>query len=366
MLELFKKFPRLRQSLPYKELGRFPTPVIRLSRLENELGKKGIFCKMDGMSSAIYGGNKIRKLEFLLGEAITRNSPGVVTFGCVGSNHALATAIYSNKIGMPCTLILFPQPNARSVRQNLLQDYAHNAHIVVCDDFSRVNFQTLEGVPGGGALRDRYTIPAGGSAPIGVVGYVNAAFELAQQIEAGILPSPDYIFLPFGTMGTAAGLAIGCKAAGLRTKIVAVRVVNTAITTQEKFDALVAETLLLIRGNDETFPCVTVTTADCAINHAFFGSEYARYTPESVAAVRLLRKTDAIALEGTYSGKAMAACIDFCQQPEHADATVLFWNTYNASPLPDLSDTVDYKKLPEKCWWYFEHEVQELDREDRY
>ncbi len=363
MLEIFKKYPTLKESLPHIPIGTFPTPVIQLHGLEKKLGKKGIFCKQDCFSSTPYGGNKVRKLEFLLGQAKKENASEIITFGCVGSNHALATAIYANKIGIKCTLILFPQPNARSVCQNLLLDYKYNAELIYCSDYKNFNFATLEGIPGRTFNRnDCFLIPPGGSSVTGIIGYINAAFELKFQIDQGVLPRPDYIFLPFGTMGTASGLTLGLKAAGIQTKVIAIRVIDTMFANREDFLSLIKQTSEFIHQQDAGFPDATVTDTDFEIIQDFYGIEYARYTKESAQAVSLLKQTDGVRLEGTYSGKAMAALIDFCIRKEYQDKKILFWNTYNAQDLSGEIKASDYKILPRDFWWYFENEVQELDR----
>lgn len=364
MIELFKEYPDLKNNIPHHPIGIFPTPVEQLPGLEKILGKSNIFCKNDGYSNPVYGGNKIRKLEFVFGQVLKKNIREVVTFGCVGSNHALATSINAEKLGIKCVLVLFPQPNARTVRQNILLDYKHNAELIFCDDYKKINFSTLKGVygrvfkPG-----EFYIIPAGGSSVEGTVGYVNAAFELKSQIDEGLLPEPDIIFLPLGTMGTAVGLTLGLKTLGLKTKVVGVRVVNRSFANIKNCISLFNEVNTFLVKNDHSFPKVEILDEDLIVENNYFGVEYARFTRESVDAVNILNKTDGLKLEATYSGKAMAACIGFCSKEENKDKNILFWNTYN---IKDLSEEVvyeDYTKLPPDFWSYFESDVQELDKD---
>jgi len=120
MIPLFKQYPSLKEKLPYAQLGEFPTPILRLNQLGKEVGAEQLYIKNDGVSGLDYGGNKIRKLEFIMGEALRKNAKAVLTFGFAGSNHALATAVYAHKLGLQCISILLAQPNAQYLRKNLL------------------------------------------------------------------------------------------------------------------------------------------------------------------------------------------------------------------------------------------------------
>jgi 1-aminocyclopropane-1-carboxylate deaminase/D-cysteine desulfhydrase-like pyridoxal-dependent ACC family enzyme len=123
MIPLFKQYPKLEEKLPYISLGEFPTPVQKLERLGMELGVGNLYTKRDDLSGRLYGGNKPRKLEFILGDVLRSGAKEVITFGGAGSNHALATAIYSRQAGLKSISMLMPQPNARYVRNNLLVLY---------------------------------------------------------------------------------------------------------------------------------------------------------------------------------------------------------------------------------------------------
>ena len=191
MISLFEKYPLLRENLTYVPLGEFPTPVQRLERLGNQLGNIQLYIKRDDLSGKVYGGNKPRKLEFLLGNAIRSKAKEVITFGGVGSNHALATAIYARQLGLKSISMLMPQPNACYVRSNLLMSHFSGAELHLCGAglespinmplvYMATTYQVLRHALKCGRLPQ--LIPAGGSSPLGVAGFVNAAFELKQQI----------------------------------------------------------------------------------------------------------------------------------------------------------------------------------------
>jgi hypothetical protein len=128
-MPLFRKFPALQAKLPHVSLGLFPTPVEKADRLGAAIGLDRVYMKRDDLSGTVYGGNKIRMLEFLLGGALRANAKEVVTLGYAGSNHALALAIYADKLGLKCSSYLLPQANAHYVRRNLLACYRHHARL---------------------------------------------------------------------------------------------------------------------------------------------------------------------------------------------------------------------------------------------
>ncbi len=202
MIPLFENYQLLADKLPYVSLGEFPTPVQKLDQLGSHLGLNNLFIKRDDLSGKVYGGNKIRKLEFILGEALRTGAKEVMTFGSAGSNHALATAIYARQVGLKSISMLVPQPNAHYVGRNLLMSYRCGAELHMCSNIQFTRPLTTLSVLSQFFLhklkRGRFPriIPMGGSSPIGAVGYVNAAFELKGQILRGEIPEPDYIILP--------------------------------------------------------------------------------------------------------------------------------------------------------------------------
>ncbi|MHB9029110.1 MAG: pyridoxal-phosphate dependent enzyme, partial [Candidatus Latescibacterota bacterium] len=127
MLSLFRAYPLLGEKLPYISLGEFPTPAEELHHLGAVSGIGRLYIKRDDLSGNLYGGNKVRKLEFLLGEAVREGAKEVMTFGAAGSNHALAAAVYARQAGLRGILMLRPQPTARYVRKNLLRHRAVRA-----------------------------------------------------------------------------------------------------------------------------------------------------------------------------------------------------------------------------------------------
>lgn len=360
---LLTAYPLLAAALPHVALGELPTPVEELPELAAEIGAGRFFVKRDDVSGAVYGGNKVRKLEFLLADALRQGAASVMTFGCAGSNHATATAVYARQLGLHAISMLLPQPNAHSVRRNLLLSHRHGAELHYYGDARRVSLGVALV-----RLRHRlttgripYTIPAGGSSPLGTVGFVNAAHELRDQIAAGQAPEPDCIYVAAGTAGTAAGLMIGLRAAGLKTAVIPVRVTGEAFMNTERFLALLRDTAALLRHADPAYPAPDFAPGDIGLRHDFYGEQYALYSPESVGAVERFRARG-IRLEGTYTGKAAAALIHDGLAGALRGKTVMLWNTYNSRDVAGVVAGDDYHALPKAFHRYFETDVQPLDR----
>ncbi len=360
MLPLFQAYPLLKENLPYVHFGVFPTPVQLLDRMGN--GNQ-VYIKRDDQTGEVYGGNKIRKLEFLLGDALKQGAKEVLTFGCDGSNHALATGIYAIKLGLHSTSILRTQYNAQYVRKNLLKSLYYGIELRHRETLEEMEelVKELQEQRKAQNKQPIYEIPMGGSSPLGNVGFVNAAFELKQQIDAGLLPEPDYIYAAAGTMGTVVGLMIGLKVLGLKTQVVPIRVNNnTRVNTQAMTDMLNATAKLLHKA-DPAFPLLHYSEDDVHLIHDYFGEDYALFTEKGMAAVKSM-KNYGIEIEGTYTGKTFAALLDATQNKAHQNQVFLFWNTLNSRMPKDNVLDLDYHALPQDFHFYFETEVQKLDQ----
>lgn len=368
MNALFEAYPGLCGRIPYIALGDFPTPVQRLERLEEALAGNDspptLYVKRDDLSGKPYGGNKVRKLEFLLGRALEDGRKTLMTFGGAGSNHALATAIYAKQVGLQSISMLVPQPNAHSVRRNLLMSLRVGAEL-----HQRGGMASL--VPASllqllrHALKEGkrpQVIPPGGTSPTGMIGFVSAGLELKRQIEAGELPAPDCVYAASGTMGTVVGLLLGLKAAGLATRVVAVRVTDPKFTSMRKARRLFDATANLLHAADPDFPVIPFPEADFELRHDYYGTQYALYTQEGIEAVNRMRETDGVKLEGTYTGKTLAALLGDLEAGRLRGQTVLFWDTFNSQDFRNEIEGMDYHRLPRAFHRYFEEEVQSLDR----
>jgi 1-aminocyclopropane-1-carboxylate deaminase/D-cysteine desulfhydrase-like pyridoxal-dependent ACC family enzyme len=361
-LALAVRYPALAEALPTVSLGEWPTPL-QLAAPATLPGEcAGLWLKRDDACARPYGGNKVRKLEFLLADALRKQHDSVFTFGVAGSNHALATAIYAASVGLEARLLLTPQSNSSFVGRNLRMGRWAGARQIHCaTEAEALRKARILELGGRGTTRPPYRIPGGGSSPLGAVGFVNAGLELAEQVRAGLMPEPDDVYLALGTMGTAAGLALGFAAAGLRTRLVLVRVVRADIASPRRFRALYHGTARLLHRHDPRFPLAPVDGSRIETRHEFIGPGYARFTEEGMAALEFARRAFGIRLEGTYTGKAFACLLADLESGRLAGRHVLFWNTYNSQPLPAAAMEIDYRELPPPFHRYFETPFQPLD-----
>ncbi len=362
-LALFERYPRLADTLPWRPLGAWPTPVQAADPAFSGGACAGLWLKRDDRCAEPYGGNKVRKLEFLLADAIEQGCRGVFTFGVAGSNHALATAVYAGALGLEARLLLTPQSNSSFVGRNLRMGRWAGARQVHCATEAAARSAARALALHGGRQPAFYRVPGGGSSPLGVVGFVNAGLELAAQVRAGLLPPPDAIYLALGTMGTAAGLALGLAAAGLQTRLVLVRVVRADIASPQRFRALYHGAARLLHRADPRFPLLPLERARIELRHEFIGPGYARFTPEGMAALREARAAFDIGLEGTYTGKAFAALLADLRAGRLSGQHAMFWNTYNGHRMPAAALALDHHALPTPFQRYFETPYQPLDPE---
>jgi 1-aminocyclopropane-1-carboxylate deaminase/D-cysteine desulfhydrase-like pyridoxal-dependent ACC family enzyme len=361
-LAITARYPALAVPLPTVSLGHWPTPVQAADPGALPGDCAGLWLKRDDRCATPYGGNKVRKLEFLLADALRKGHDTVFTFGVAGSNHALATAIYARQVGLEAQLLLTPQSNSSFVGRNLKMGRWAGARQIHCATEAQASrYGRILGLRGRGAYTAPYRIPGGGSSPLGTVGFVNAGLELAAQVRAGALPEPDYLYVALGTMGTAAGLALGLAAAGLRTRLVLVRVVRADIASPRRFRALYHGAARLLHRRDPRFPLAPLDHSRIEVRHEFIGPGYARFTPEAMAALALAREAFGIGLEGTYTGKAFACLLADLQAGRLDGRNALFWNTYNGQPMPAEAMALDYRELPPPFHRYFETPFQPLD-----
>lgn len=332
-IALFEAFPQLADRIAWLPLGKFPTPVQPLPIA----GATDVFIKRDDLSATPYGGNKVRKLEFLLAAARARGARRLITVGAAGSHHALATAIYGKQFGFDVTLVLFPQPLTDHVRAILLNDVAHGAEL----RFTR-RMETVPTALFATSLRYRrdraFVIPAGGSDATGTLGYVNAALELVEQVRAGELPPPTSIVVAAGTLGTVAGLALGFALADVPIKIIGVRITSRIVTNERALMRLIRGAEDLLRRAGLVGNRAERAFRSVELRHEFIGRGYGISTPAADDAARLLRKAG-ITLDTTYTAKAAAALL---QHVTSAPAPVLFWHTLSNTDPPLPADvTID-------------------------
>lgn len=319
------RFPRV-------DLAHRPTPLEFLPRLSARLGGPQIFVKRDDCTGLAFGGNKARKLEFLLADAIQRQATTIITSGGVQSNHARQTAAAAARLGLACELVL---PEIVELRHDV---YRANGNVLL----DRLCQAAVHFVPDGEAaqrkiaeIEDRvrsaggipYTIPVGGSNPLGALGYVAAAEELLLQARSQGEPFAA-IVIANGSAGTQAGLLVGLAALGSKLPVHGIAVAGKAEPQIAKTARLAAETAQLLGMS------IPDLEQRVLVDDAYVGSAYGQPTPEMYAAVALVAQLEGLLLDPVYTGKAMAGLIDLVRRGVFGrQQRILFWHTGGAPGL---------------------------------
>ncbi len=348
---LSARFPDAGKSLKRELFANLPTPASDVL-IDHASGQRTISIKHDNLTGDLYGGNKVRKLEYLLKPACEKHCKRIATFGSAGSNHALATALYSRKLGFPCTCFLSHQAKTPMAPATLNMHIRNGTELVRYGGSYAKRIATLRENLWG---KNAWILPMGGSSWLGAVGFVNAGLELADQVAQGTVSAPDRLYVATGTMGTAAGLAIGLALADLPTEVQAVRVSDPWLMNHEALHRLIGKTALMLRRLDPNIPADLASRVQIVVRDHYFAGGYAETNEATDAAVRFANDSLDIKLETTYTGKAMAALLDDLDDASLADKNFLFWNTYSSAELPVPDDKpLDEAALPEEFIRYFE------------
>ena len=328
-------------ALPRAELGFFPTPLMRLDRLSAQFGVSLYIKRDDFTGMSLFGGNKMRKLEFLLGEAKARGCEYAVTYGATQSNHAMETSTACRRMGIKPILYLTAvvPPEEGDTRANLLLDRILDAeiHIVPIEpgeteaeaearSFVMGAARAAELTLGGRPCID---IPMGGASPIGSVGFALGYVELAQQLgELGL--TADAIFHATGTGGTLAGLAAGRKLLYDGTKIVSIAVSPKDPVAYPQRVAELGTAVLRLLGS----PLSLDPTMDICLDTHYYLPGYEQPSEAASEAIRLLAREEGLFLDPVYTGKAFAGMLDHIRTGRIAQGeTVVFWHTGGATAL---------------------------------
>ncbi len=352
----FEQFPTLQSKISYLSLADLPTPVTHLKAFGKRVGTHQLYLKDDGQTGRYHGnkryigGNKVRKLEFILADALAHKAQAVVTFGCAGSNHALTTAAYAHLLDLNSFSMLCDQPNSPTVQRNLLLHLQYGSQLIYAKTGTELYTKTAELFQSQKEATGTfpYIIPVGGSMPLGVLGYVNAVFELHKQIEQGIVPEPKIIFVAAGSGGTAAGILLGLQATGLSSKLVAIHIEPESKPHEMRviIKELFTQTVEFLRELDPQFPQYRFSEDQLEVLREFGGEDYGEPTEEGIKVAQQILDDEGIAFDPTYTAKACAGMCVYIQKHSLSNETLLFWNTFCGEDYTDLTSTVDYRSLP--------------------
>ena len=333
-LPLFEMFPRLGESVARAPIGRWPTPVTEARRFAEEHGLKQLYVKREDLSHPECAGNKVRGLEFILGDAMRRGARTILTLGVVGSHHICRTAWHARRLGMDTVAVVVDQPPAEYVQRNLAAALANGATLVSANRATLLpklaaRLFTKTWVRQG--RRPYYAGPGGTSLPA-CLGHVNAALELKRQIEAGELAEPDYLYVALGSLGTAAGLLVGCKLAGLKTRLIGVVAAYRWYCTAGRWARLGRRVHEMMRRFDPAVPEIGIDKTELHVVGTALGPGYARATEESTRLAEAFGTAEGIELDGTYTAKALHGMMQFIEADHLGDKVHLFWHTYQTMP----------------------------------
>lgn len=309
--------------LPRFDLAEFPTPIQYLDSLTKKYAGPAIYMKRDDLTSLGMGGNKTRKLEFLIGEALAQKKDTLVTAGGIQSNHCRLTAAAARKADLTCHLVLNGTP-PEIPNGNLLLGTLFGANIHFCDRDDRETrlFQVAEELKEEG--KKPYVIPVGGSNSIGSVGYVDAMLELTNQM-ADMPITPDAIIFATSSGGTQAGLSLGAKITGFMGDVLGISI-DQVQARPNPFPPFLTnicnETAVRIGSGTR------MTESDFSINYDYLGAGYAMPGELEFNAIRDLSLHEGILLGPVYTARAMGGLLDLIRKGYFTEnQSVLFWHT---------------------------------------
>ncbi len=317
--------------MPRIALGFYPTPLNKLERLSKETGVN-IYIKRDDLSGfSQFGGNKMRKLEFLLGDAITQGCDTIFTYGATQSNHAMQTATAARKCGLNPVLFLrsVVEPKEDDIRANLLLDTILGAEIhITADDDESKNLSKQRAAELEGGRHKCYDIPVGGASDVGCAGFIRGYIEMRQQMDdAGIMA--NYLFAATGSGGTIGGLAAAKSFLEDDVNIVGIIVGGPKPDGYEDMIASLATRGLECIGINHE-----VKTDSFKIDMNYWQPGYEQPNELANAAIKRLARTEGIFTDPVYSGKGFGGMLDYIENGKiPTGSTVVFWHTGGATAL---------------------------------
>jgi len=312
----------LREDLPRLRLAHLPTPLEEMPNLRQRLKGPRLLIKRDDQTGLATGGNKTRKLEYLMADALAQGADTIVTLGAAQSNHARQTAAAAAKLGLKA-LLLLREEEPRLRNGNLLLDDLLGAEVRWMGPQRRLPPERIAGVLEElkQAGQKPYLVPYGGSNEVGVLGYIQAMRELLDQLEESGLEA-DHLVVATSSGGTQVGLTLGAKIYGYAGEIIGISV---DLPREELLSNLVslAQATAARWGFD-----LSLDRDDFIVYDDYLGGGYGLLGPPEVEAIRLLARTEGILLDPVYTGRAMAGLIDLVRRGTfRPDEVVIFWHT---------------------------------------
>lgn len=313
------------------QLAHLPTPLEKLERLSKHLNGPEIYVKRDDQTGLATGGNKARKLEFLVADALAQGCDHLITTGAPQSNHCRQTAAAAARLGLGCSLVLRGEAPAHFTG-NVLLDRLLGAHLYWAGENSCSEKMSDVAAELRAMGRKPYLIPLGGSNVMGATGYVRAMQELSEQLERQSL-NVDFIVFASSSGGTQAGIVLGSAVYGLRARILGVSVDHPADTLKTQVSALATATATHLGLG-------TLSVAgEVDVNDDYLGEGYAIVGESEREAIQMVAQLEGLMLDPVYTGRAMGGLIDLIRWGAFTRGqTVLFWHTGGTAALPAFAD----------------------------
>jgi D-cysteine desulfhydrase len=349
---LFDELPDLAKRTPWTPLAHVPTAIEPCDTIGGWLGRReGVFMKRDDLVSPLYGGNKVRRYEYVLADARARNAKRIVTVGGLASTQAMATTLFGRALGFEVCVVLFDQPVTRFARESVRGFLAKGAEVVYGGGYVMTGLRAWRAMQRGRSP-DNYFIMAGAAGPLANLGYVDAMLELAQQVERGEMPRPDVIVLPTGSSGTLAALALGAAHLGWDTEIIGVRITSAVVCNRVTVGAVIRSTDRHLAARDHRWKPMRHRVHYSLYGDAL-GPGYGYPTPAALEGAAQNEVLTGAPGEVTYSGKALAGMRALLAEPRHRGKVFLVWNTLSkVRPVLPAQPVA----IPSSLAWMFEGE----------
>ena len=337
-MDIYQNLQAVLNKFPKAKLGFYPTPLQKLSRMSKKYGVNIYLKREDFSGISVFGGNKVRKLQYLMGDAVKEGCDTVFTYGATQSNHAMQTATVARECGMKPILYLaaIVPPDQNDIKANLLLDAILGAeiHIVAAEDGNLANANLKSGslakkqiVELEKAGHKCYDIPPGGANELGTCGFIECYLELHKQMDS-LGRKVDFIFTATGTGGTLSGLVAGKNALKQKENIIGITVGDKPANYPETIVHLSNKALQLI-GYEPT-----TSADDFIIDRNYFAPGYEQPNEKANAAIRELAQTEGIMADTVYSGKAFSGMLDYIKTGKiKKGSNVIFMHTGGTTAL---------------------------------
>ncbi|MCK5632131.1 pyridoxal-phosphate dependent enzyme [bacterium] len=365
---LYKNYPKLKSVLPYVSLGEFPTKIQKMSKVniggyisnlyikrDDLAGKKHENCPYEKCPHDTFGGGKVRKLEFVLADALHNKAKAVLPFSSVGSNHAAATTFYAHNLGLKSIVLMMDDLPSKITRRNIFVCHYYGEDLYFCDSDENKKSMLLQL-----HLKQKfscgsfpYIIPESSFSFLDSIAFVNAAFELKEQIVKAEMPEPSYIYIPLGTMRSVAGLLLGLRAAGIFSKVVAIKVGDEKQVSFKEILECVTCVRDILFSYDDSFPIIKLNKNDVAIVSA---SDYEKdmSCDPIVKAIKTFDSIDGLSLYDTYASRAFKAFLCHIKNNNNKkNDVILFWNTYYDNDFLSITSTINYTQISKDFHHHF-------------